>query len=183
MTKSLAGQLLVASPQIDDSRFRNAVILVCEHDRSKAMGLIVNRQVDGLDLATMSKHLGIAKPRFHSDAPIYMGGPVESSRGIVLHSTDHVLPESVMIADVAALTAHIRIVTEIAKGQGPSDFIIALGHANWGAQQLEHELKNNVWLTMPYAHDLVFADGDPWHECYARLGIAVPHFSGQIGTA
>lgn len=151
------------------------------------MGLIVNRQVTGLDLATMSKHLGISAPRFHSDAPIHMGGPVDASRGIVLHSTDHVLPESIMVGDVVAMTAHIRIVNQIARGKGPSDFIIALGHANWSARQLDEELRNNIWLTVPFSHDLVFSEddakNDQWLECYARLGIAVSHFSGQIGHA
>lgn len=185
MAQSFTGQLLIASPQMDDARFRNTVILICEHDDSSAMGLVINQRADGLDLGELSRQLGIGEPRFHGETPVHVGGPVETSRGMVLHSVDHVLPETIVVANVAALTSNIKIISEIANGHGPNEFIVALGHASWSAGQLEKELKSNSWITMPYAHDLVF--GRPgrnrWLDCYSRLGIATEHMSASVGHA
>ena len=185
MKNALTGQLLIASPQIDDSRFANSVILICKHDSDQAMGLIINQKVNNLDLDALTSQLDIGTPLFNGDVPIHYGGPVEKSRGIVLHSKDHMIPESIIIGDVAAMTANIRIISEIAEGHGPSEFIIALGHAGWTAGQLEKEIKDNCWITMPYAHDLVFSclSRNQWQDCYSRLGIATEHMSSSIGHA
>jgi putative transcriptional regulator len=182
---SLLGQLLIASPQMDDPRFVNAVILICHHDETSAMGLIINHKADGMDLDELSKQLGTGTPRFGGDTPVHYGGPVEPSRGMVLHSSDHVLPETVMVSNEVAMTANIRIISEITNGYGPSEFIIALGHASWAAGQLENELKSNAWIIMPYAHDLVFSclNRDQWQDCYSRLGIATEHMSSSVGHA
>ncbi len=185
MKHALTGQLLIASPQMDDPRFANSVILICEHDADSAMGLIINQKTDDLDLDELATQLDIGTPKCNGDVPIHYGGPVEKSRGTVLHSTDHMIPETVTIGHVAAMTANIRIISEIAGGQGPSEFIIALGHAGWSAGQLEREIKDNCWITMPYAHDLVFSclSRNQWQDCYSRLGIATEHMSASIGHA
>ena len=185
MSNYLSGQILIAAPQMDDPRFHNTVLLICRHDASSAMGFILNKQAEGLSLNDLAEQVGLGTPRFCGDTPVHYGGPVETSRGMVLHSPDHVLPESEMVGDVAAITTNVRIISEIANGCGPNDFIIALGHAGWSAGQLEQELKGSCWITMPYVEDLVFGclSDNLWSDCYNRLGIATEHISSSVGHA
>ena len=113
----LQGQLLIASPHIDDSRFRRSVIMMCQHDRNAAMGVVINQRSAQLDLERLCKTLEMGAPRFHGDQPVYIGGPVESTRGFVLHSQDHMRPESVAVTQIGR--AHVRTpVTE--KSRMPS---------------------------------------------------------------
>ena len=185
MSGYLTGQLLVAMPGMDDRRFEHTVILVCQHDNSSAMGVILNQERDGLHLDDLSKQIGIGVPRFHEGEPIYYGGPVEQSRGIVIHSSDHILPDSVIISSDMAMTSNIKILSEISNGVGPNQFIIALGHASWSAGQLDRELRDNIWLTMPYDGDLIFANSssDIWSACFSSLGISRGHLSMTVGHA
>jgi putative transcriptional regulator len=185
MPSFLNGQLLIAMPQMDDKRFQNTVILVCKHDANQAMGVVLNRHHDNLVLTNLAEQVGIGKPRFNADVPIYIGGPVSSSRGIVIHSSDHVLPDSTTINHDMAMTSNIKVLSEIINGVGPSKFLVALGHASWSAGQLDQELRDNIWLTMPYETDLIF-DHSPteiWNACFTRLGISAGHLSGTAGHA
>lgn len=185
MANSLAGQMLIAMPQMDDSRFRNTVLLICQHDKKSAMGLVINRTMDNLQLNQMAEQIGVGTPRFFGDTPIRYGGPVEQSRGMVLHSADHVLPGSITINDRIAMTSNIKIISEISNGCGPADFIITLGHASWSAGQLERELRGNVWLTMPYEEDIIFGQEmeTTWNSCFNRLGVSAANISPYSGTA
>jgi putative transcriptional regulator len=185
MSGYLTGQLLIAMPQMDDTRFRHTVLLVCQHDDKSAMGVILNLRRDNVQLGDLSEQLGIGVPRFNSDEPIYNGGPVEQTRGVVVHSSDHMLPDSVSITNDMAMTSNIKILSEIANGIGPNQFIIALGHASWSAGQLDRELRDNIWLTMPYDADLIFANrsDDIWGACFSSLGISRGHLSTNAGHA
>ena len=185
MSGYLTGQLLVAMPQMDDTRFQHTVLLVCQHDSASAMGVVLNQQRDGLMLDELTEQVGIGTPRFNRDEPIYYGGPVEQSRGIVIHSSDHILPDSIIISADMAMTSNIKILSEIANGLGPNQYIVALGHASWSAGQLDQELRDNVWLTMPYDADLIFANKsqDIWSACFSSLGIARSHLSARAGRA
>lgn len=185
MTAYLDGQLLVAMPQMDDKRFKQTVLLVCSHDADAAMGVVLNQQREDLYLKDLAEQVGIGTPRFNANIPIYRGGPVEQSRGIVIHSNEHMLPDSLPISHHMAMTSNIKILSEIAGGVGPNDYIIALGHASWTAGQLEQELHDNVWLTLPYEADLIFDNdsGDIWTSCFNRLGITAAHLSATAGHA
>ena len=185
MTSFLNGQLLIAMPQMDDERFQHSVVLVCSHDEKQAMGVVVNKRHQKLRLADVAEQIGIGTPRFYADHPIYNGGPMETSRGIVVHSAEHILPDTTMINNEMAMTSNIKVLSEIANGVGPDEFIITLGHASWTAGQLEQELMDNVWLTMPYEPDLIFdQDADAiWGACFTHLGISMVHMSGTAGHA
>ena len=185
MAHYLTGQFLIAMPQMDDSRFRNAVIFMCSHDDDAAMGVVINQAMDGLYLDSLAEQIGIGTPRFWGETPVFNGGPVEPSRGLVIHSSEHVLPDSITISDRMAMTSNIKIINEIANGHGPQDFLVTLGHASWTAGQLEQEIRNNVWLTMPFQRDLLFSDkiDTIWPSCYSRLGISAAHISPFYGHA
>ena len=91
---SLQGQLLIASPHMEDPRFKHSVILMCQHDDKAAMGVVINRQSNQINLSQLCKTLEMGTPRFCGDQPVFIGGPVENGRGFVLHSQDHMRPES-----------------------------------------------------------------------------------------
>ncbi len=182
---SLQGQLLIASPHIDDNRFQHSVIMVCQHDQRSAMGVIVNHQSQELDVAQLCETLEMGKPRFHGDQPIHIGGPVEGSRGFVLHSQDLMRPESVAVTHDIGLTSSVKILRDITNGIGPAHSIISLGYAGWHAGQLEQEISTNAWLNLPASSDLLFdvETDNLWDKAYARLGIDPAHYASGAGTA
>ena len=184
-TVSLQGQLLIASPHIDDSRFQRSVIMMCQHDQSSAMGVVINHRSDELDIAQLCETLEIGTPRFHGDQPVHIGGPVDGSRGFVLHSQDHMLPDSLPVTRDIGLTANIEILRDITDGIGPSQSIVSLGCAGWGAGQLEQEITENVWLSLPASPELVFETKRPdlWQQSFDMLGIDPAYYAGASGNA
>ena len=182
---SLQGQLLLASPHIGDERFEKSVILMCHHDSSSAMGLIINKRTSSLNLGDLYEKLDIGAPRFCAGNPVHIGGPVDSNRGFVLHSQDHMLPDSIQVTHDIGLTASIDILRDITEGIGPTQSIVSLGCAGWGAGQLDQEISENVWLNLPASARLVFDyDRDTlWEQGFATLGIDPGFFAGTAGSA
>jgi putative transcriptional regulator len=182
---SLQGQLLVASPHIGDERFEKTVILMCHHDAESAMGLIINKPASSLNLGDLYEKLDIGAPRFSATNPVHIGGPVDGNRGFVLHSQDHMLPESLPITHEIGLTASIDILRDITEGIGPAQSIVSLGCAGWTAGQLDQEMVENVWLNLPASADLVFDHdrGTLWQHSFAALGIDPGFFAVSAGSA
>jgi putative transcriptional regulator len=184
---SLAGRLLVAMPGIGDARFERAVILLCEHDQSHAMGLAVNRPVEGLTIADLLGRLGVEAGPQAPDDLVLLGGPVETERGFVLHTRDHGSgPGSVHIADDLTLTASREILQLlVSPTDRPRRAVMAVGYAGWDAGQLEHEIRENVWLTCEPDEDLLFDDDHDhkWSRALAKLGVTPENLSSQPGRA
>lgn len=183
--ESLQGQLLVASPNIGDERFEKTVILMCHHDEESAMGLVINRPASSLNLGDLYEKLDIGAPRFCAENPVNIGGPVDGNRGFVLHSQDHMLPESMPITHEIGLTASIDILRDITEGVGPNQSIVSLGCAGWSAGQLDQEMAEHVWLNLPASPELVF-DHDRstlWQHSFTALGIDPGFFAGGAGRA
>lgn len=160
----LDGQLLVAMPGMLDERFHRSVIYVCAHSAEGAMGIVVNRPAPDLNLPDLlvqldiiGKEDSIRLPQRVERMQVLMGGPVETSRGFVLHTPDFFLEQSTLpIADGICLTATIDILRAIAGGTGPQSALLALGYAGWSAGQLESEIQNNGWLNCPAPPDILF---------------------------
>lgn len=182
---SLAGQLLVAMPQMADPRFARSVVYLCAHSADGAMGLVVNRLIDSLTFHNLLEQIGVEQAREADDMPIHFGGPVESSRGFVLHTSDYVQDSTLMIEDDIALTATIDVLKAIARGQGPERRVLALGYAGWGAGQLDAEIQANGWLLVPADLDLVFGDDNEgkWQRAIAKIGIDLTLLSSEAGHA
>ncbi|MDC1383233.1 YqgE/AlgH family protein [Candidatus Puniceispirillum sp.] len=182
---SLKGQLLIASPHIDDSRFQRSVIMMCQHDQSAAMGVVINQRSAQLELSHLCETLEMGAPRFHGDQPVYIGGPVDGSRGFVIHSTDHMRPESIAVANDIALTSSVSILQDITNGVGPVHSIILLGYAGWHAGQIEQEVSSNIWLNLPASSNFLFnvETHNLWDKAYATLGIDPAHYASGMGTA
>ena len=181
-----AGQLLIAMPGISDPRFERALILVCAHDDRHAMGLAVNRPVEGLTVPDLLARLDIASEIKAPPDLVLMGGPVERERGFVLHTDDYQAEHSLEVAEGLALTPTRDALEAMAQASGhPRRSLLALGYAGWGAGQLENELKENVWLTCDPDESLIFG-GDheqKWARALAKLGVDPERLSFVAGRA
>lgn len=181
----LTGQLLIAMPQMADSRFAQTVIYVCAHTADGAMGLVINRQIDSITFPGLLKQLEIEAPDACDQIRVMFGGPVETGRGFVLHSQDYVQDSTLLIGGDMGLTATMDILKDMAKGAGPKQSLLALGYAGWAPGQLDHEIQANGWLHAPADEKLIFGDdiGAKWDRALGILGIDSVLLSGDAGHA
>lgn len=184
-TTSLQGQLLVAMPTMGDPRFDRAVIYMCEHTPEQAMGLVINHPSDAVGFNDLLRQFDINQPAEDASLQIHMGGPLETSRGFVLHSADYVQRGSLIISETMALTANVDILRAIAHKEGPHHSLLALGYAKWGPSQLEDEIMDNVWLHIEADEELVFCTepSQKWLRAMSKLGIDVSLLSADFGHA
>jgi putative transcriptional regulator len=188
----MTGKLLIAMPNMRDPRFTRTVIYVCAHNEEGAMGLVLNRLIGSVSFKDMMEQLeleptttegaGLDEDRMPS---IHFGGPVETGRGFVLHSTDYLVPDSMRLSDDIALTATIDILRDIAGGAGPDERLLALGYAGWGPGQLDEEIQDNAWLSVESDRDILFGGGldDKWDKAFAKIGVSPSLLSTQAGHA
>ena len=183
--QSLAGQLLIAMPHMSDPRFVRTVIYMVAHTEDGAMGLVVNRLLESISFPDLLSQLGISMPERPREIRVHFGGPVETGRGFVLHSTDYIQDATLQVDDLVSLTATVDILRDIAGGDGPRHCLLALGYAGWGPGQLEHEIQNNGWLHAPADEDLVFGtDLDhKWDRAVKKIGVDLTKLSGASGHA
>jgi putative transcriptional regulator len=181
----LSGQFLIAMPTMRDPRFARTVIYMCAHNADGAMGLVVNRLIGSLSYSELLKQLGFEGTGSQDDRKVHFGGPVETSRGFVLHSADKLEEGSLLVEDGVALTSTTDILRSIVSGDGPRSSILALGYAGWGPGQLDAELQANSWLNVSADPDLLF---DPdleskWARAMAKIGVDLGMLSGEAGHA
>jgi putative transcriptional regulator len=192
-TGYLDGQVLVAMPGMADERFARAVIYICAHSAEGAMGIVLNRPAADLSFPDLLVQLEIVPeiqrihlPQRVGRMQVLIGGPVETSRGFVLHSPDfHIDQSTLPIDDEVCLTATIDILRAIARGEGPAQAVLALGYAGWSAGQLESEIQANGWLNCPADPELIFnASIDAKYELAMRkIGIDPAMLSMEAGHA
>ncbi len=190
----LDGQFLVAMPAMTDKRFARSVIYMCAHSVQGAMGLIVNQRAPHITFPELLGQLSIpggdnAGEGFEPDLidlDVHVGGPVETGRGFVLHSSDYFAADSTLpIDDGVSLTATVDILKAIASGKGPDRAILALGYAGWRPGQLESEIQANGWLHCPPDVDLLF-DRDldqKYGRAMSKIGIDPSHLVSEAGHA
>ena len=188
----LEGQLLVAMPVMTDRRFARSVIYMCAHSAEGAMGLIVNQRAPHIGFHELLKQLKIAPDNSdgilieQTEMDVHVGGPVETGRGFVLHSSDYYAAVSTLAIDEGvSLTATIDILKAIAVGKGPDRAILALGYAGWRAGQLESEISANGWLHCPADLDLLFDRNleQKYERAMSKIGIDPSHLVSEAGHA
>jgi len=183
----LTGRVLIAMPGIDDPRFERAVILMCAHGKDHAMGLAVNRPVEGLTVPDLLGRLGVGPGWTMPGDLVLFGGPVDRERGFVVHTDDyHCSNSSLSIGEGLSWTATREVLEAMADPtRRPRRALLALGYAGWGAGQLERELQENVWLTCDPDEDLLFgADHDAkWTKALAKIGVSAGQLSHLAGRA
>ena len=189
----LDGQMLIAMPVMEDPRFAQSVIYLCAHSSEGAMGIIVNRPAGSIDFPGLLVQLDIIQkadqiklPENAETMKVLKGGPVDTGRGFVLHSSDFFIEDATLrIDEDICLTATVDILKAIAKGAGPRHAILALGYAGWAPGQLETEIQHNGWLHCAADPDLVFGSAveEKYPRALRKIGIDLGMLSNEAGHA
>jgi putative transcriptional regulator len=186
----LTGHLLIAMPAMQDPNFAKTVTYICEHSDQGALGIVINRPLD-MDLGTIFDQLSLdaADPAV-ARQPVLQGGPVHQERGFVLHQPEDTgspaeFDATLAVTDAIRVTTSQDILTAMARGQGPRRALVALGYAGWGAGQLENEMVQNAWLSVPASPRIIFDTPFEarWRESARLLGIDLNTLSSQAGHA
>lgn len=189
----LDGQFLVAMPGMSDERFSRSVIYICAHTSEGTMGLVLNQRAPQVKLPQILVQLGvlpegspIVLPTKAQQVNVLRGGPVETGRGFVLHSSDFYVASATMPVDEGlCLTTTIDVLKAIARGEGPDRALLALGYAGWDAGQVESEIKENAWLSCPADPEIIFDDGieTKYERVMRMLGVDPAMLSTTAGRA
>lgn len=180
----LTARFLLAMPGIGDPRFSRAVIAMCAHDAAGAIGIGIGATIGGLGLHAVLKQFDI-DPGDAADAPVHLGGPVEPSRGFVIHTRDWGGQGTIDVAGRWALSGTVDVLRAIAAGKGPSRWLVALGYAGWGEGQLDGEMTRHGWLDVPGDTELLYdvAADARWERAFAGAGIDPRLLASGAGTA
>ncbi|MCG6940942.1 MAG: YqgE/AlgH family protein [Thiohalocapsa sp.] len=182
---SLTNHFLIAMPGLKDPNFSRTVTYVCEHTEHGAMGIVINRPMD-IRLGEVLEQLDI-EPAVAgvADTQVYLGGPVQTDRGFVIHSGPVEYDSTLAVTQDIRVTTSRDVLEAIANGEGPAHTLIALGYAGWGSGQLEEELSANAWLSGPADADIIFSrsPGERWLAAAQLLGIDLNLLSGDAGHA
>jgi putative transcriptional regulator len=189
----LDGQMLIAMPSMGDDRFARSVIYVCAHSTEGAMGIVVHQPASHISFADLLVPLEVIPaseliqlPRRAGGVKVLKGGPVDTQRGFVLHSSDFFIENSTLPIDEGiCLTATLDILKAIARGEGPQSAVLALGYAGWAPGQLENEIQHNGWLHCAADSDLIFGQdtGGKYEKALKKIGIDLGMLSSQSGHA
>jgi len=182
---SLNNQLLIAMPGMDDPNFSTTVTLVCEHNADGALGIIINRPL-GLNLGGLFEQLEVLDPDSAIvTRPVLDGGPVARERGFVLHEPGRRYESSVAVSSDIQLTLSRDVLDAMAVGDGPQKSLVALGYAGWDAGQLEAEMLENTWLSVPASPEIIFdvPFEDRWRSAARALGVDLGRLSPDAGHA
>lgn len=181
---SYQGQFLIATPVIGSGFFNRSLTYLCHHDADGAMGIVINQHLD-LALSDLLEHLDIETVSDLSDYQVLAGGPVGTEQGFVLHRGGPKWEGSRAVGEDLSLTTSRDILCALAVGDGPQDYLVALGYAGWGPGQLEEEVSGNSWLTVPADRRILFqvAADDKLAAAGQQLGIDIDLLTAQAGHA
>ena len=182
-TYSLKNHFLIAMPSLTDSRFSKTVTYICEHNEGGAMGIVIN-QPASISYSELFSQLKLGE-NIATDEPLLLGGPVKKERGFVLHSGEQSWASTMPVSDDISITGSKDILEAIANNQGPKSALIALGYAGWSTNQLEQEIAENSWLTVPGNKQIIFDTPieERWASSAKQLGIDLHLLSTQAGHA
>ena len=172
-------------PALDDPYFSKSLIYIAEHNEQGALGIIVNRPID-MNLATLFKKIDVPFDSIEmADLPVFFGGPVQTDRGFVLHRPIGDWQSTLVVNEYVGLTSSRDVLQAVAREGQPREMMVPLGYSGWGAGQLEHELAENAWLTVPadphILFDLSYEERLP--SAMEILGIDFTNLAVQAGHA
>ena len=181
----LQQQLLIAMPAMADPNFSRSVTLLCQHNEEGAIGITVNRQ-SGFTLGDLFFQLNMTcEDKELLSTLVLEGGPVSPDHGFVLHTPVDGFDSSILINDDIMVTTSRDVLAAIAAGKGPQQFLVALGYAGWGDGQLESEMRQNAWLSVPADKTILFESAlqNRWEIAIGKLGININDLHGVGGHA
>ena len=175
---------MIATPVIGTGFFNRSLTYICDHTDQGTMGIVVNQCLE-IGLIDMLAHLDIEATPECLDTFILAGGPVATDHGFVLHRGEPKWEGSQSIDDEVSLTGSRDVLCAIAAGEGPSDYLVALGYAGWAPGQLEAEMAENSWLTVQADLRVLFeiAVDDRLGAAGRQLGIDIDLLSAEAGHA
>ena len=182
----LEGQLLVATPNVMGSSFKQSVILMCAHSHEGAMGIIINHTLENLSYEDLFEQLSMPADKLKNTLPVHYGGPVEVNRGFVIYRHDEkFLDDAMLIIGEIAISVSLNLLQAIAAGEGPKDRLLALGYAGWAPGQLEAEIKINSWISVPVSSELLFDQNNPrkWERAAMLQAVDLSKLSTVAGHA
>jgi putative transcriptional regulator len=184
---NLVGQIVISTPHTDtESCFSKSVVCILSHDKNGALGVIINRVLTSTDSSIVFSALNIKIDRPIKGLSLHFGGPVESEKGLILHTGDYKSGTLINLKGKdLCLSSNTEILKDIASGGGPEDKILMLGYTGWGPGQLEKEMMANSWISAPYSKDLVFSEDNSckWQAAMKTVGIDPSRFSHSAGNA
>jgi putative transcriptional regulator len=178
--RNLSGMFLIAVPGLKDPNFERTVVLICDHTKDGAFGLIINRLLLSSFIPLSS---GLDIKECIMDLPVYYGGPVKPEQGYILYSSSDIYYPSIKINDSLSLTTSKEILVDVASGKGPEKFIFTLGFAGWASGQLEYELMTDGWLVAPVSDKIIFETpvNDRWKSSAELIGVDLNRVVGRQG--
>lgn len=194
---NLQDHFLISMPNLEDSYFSRSLIYVCDHSKQGALGIVLNSPLD-LSVGDLFRQLNIPCEKTHKDqtseqeighlvteCPVLSGGPVNTERGFILHTAEQEWESTLQVSSAISLTASKDILFAIAENKGPEKSLIALGYAGWNAGQLEEEIAENSWLTVPANSEIIF--DTPYERRWAvasnYFGIDINRIHSNVGHA
>lgn len=184
-SENLINHFLIAMPSLADPNFSRTVTYLCDHSSEGTMGLVINRPL-AVSLGELLSQIELEPvDSALNDIPVYQGGPVQNERGFVLHQPLGEWEATLAVGADIGVTMSRDILEAIAQGRGPTRYLVALGYAGWGAQQLEAELAANTWLNGPADASIVFEQPaeQRWDAAAALLGVDLSLLSSDVGHA
>ena len=173
-------------PHMQDPYFAKSIALICEHNSDGALGLIINKPFEKPELKVLFQNLPDNQDEILKIIPkVYFGGPVLIESGIIVHSSSYTSKDSMKISKEFSITSSRKILQDIADGNGPEQYKLMLGHAGWGAGQLEREIENGDWLMQSTTYNFVFntAESKMWKIAAGSFGVETSQISGLGGSA
>ena len=178
----LTHHFLIAMPAMQEGFFAGTLTYICEHNENGALGIVVNRPIS-LTLAEMFEQINIPLHESRlNKMPVHVGGPVQTERGFVLHDTRKDWQSTLRINDKLALTTSKDILEALGEGNGPDNILVTLGYAGWEQGQLEHEINENTWLTVPANAHILF-DIPAEERLSAAMGLLGVNYASLVEDA
>ena len=184
-TFSFSNHFLLAMPNMADPLFAGSLVYVCEHGEHGAMGIIINKP-SGIALAQLLEQVTLPVPDNElGELPVHFGGPVQPDRGFVLHTPVGSWQSSLLVTDDIALTTSKDVLSAVSVGEEPRRLLVSLGYSGWSAGQLEEEIGQNAWLTVPASAHILFdmSPAERYHAAMSLLGINPNLLSADVGHA
>ena len=181
----LTNQFLVAMPALDDPNFRECVTFICEHNAEGALGIVINRPMNVV-LDDVLKQISLkAEDPDTGASPVYLGGPVQTERGFVIHEPLGQWEATLKVNHSLGVTTSRDVLEAVATGKGPERCFVALGYAGWTAGQLEEEMKSNSWVSTPADSRIIFDTPVElrWQAAARLIGVDLTLLSGDAGHA
>lgn len=182
---SLKGSFLMAMPSLEDPNFSHTVVCLAEYTSEGALGLVINRVHPSLTAADIFKELELDTSHPVASRPIHIGGPVHMGEIFILHGPPFHWQGTILITASLGLSNTMDIMRAISSGTGPKQFVIAMGCAGWGPQQLTQELSENTWLSSPIVEEIIYSVPieDRWTQALRHAGIDPSMLTDTTGHA